>query len=147
MTEDQKMDKPTKIANEFQPQLTQYWEGVSLDDIVKIKTKAFDSHYVHRDAEEFMALRLPAREIPGVGPRDLRIIRLDKSADILILWETWVESIDGKPYAIPTEWKVSGSKGKTYTVSRNGTRFHCTCPGFKYRHKCKHSAEKQEQYG
>ena len=38
------------------------------------------------------------------------------------------------------EVKVEGSKGNTYTVSRNKAtgKITCTCPGFKYREKCKH---------
>ena len=47
-------------------------------------------------------------------------------------------------YKIPApsyeEVKVEGSKGNTYTVSRNKTtgKLNCTCPGFKYRGNCKH---------
>ena len=38
------------------------------------------------------------------------------------------------------EVKIEGSKGNTYTVSRNKTtgKLNCTCPGFKYRGNCKH---------
>ena len=38
------------------------------------------------------------------------------------------------------EVKVEGSKGSTYTVRKETTtgELTCTCPGFKYRGKCKH---------
>ena len=38
------------------------------------------------------------------------------------------------------EVKVEGSKGNTYTVRKEATtgQLTCSCPGFKYRGKCKH---------
>ena len=50
-------------------------------------------------------------------------------------WMVW------KPATIAVDVvKVEGSKGNTYTVSRNKTtgKLNCTCPGFKYRGNCKH---------
>lgn len=46
----------------------------------------------------------------------------------------------------PDRWEVPGSKGKTYTVTREpggGLNYTCTCPGFLYRGSCKHVAEFQ----
>lgn len=40
--------------------------------------------------------------------------------------------------------EVSGSNGKTYFVSKVGNRYTCTCPGFMFRHKCKHVEEAQQ---
>ena len=37
-----------------------------------------------------------------------------------------------------TTYEVQGSKGNTYTVVDNGGTWTCTCPGFGWRHKCKH---------
>jgi hypothetical protein len=36
---------------------------------------------------------------------------------------------------------VTGSKGSIYTVSKNGERYSCTCTGFQFRRKCKHTQE------
>lgn len=133
------MIKAERIANELQPQLEEYWKKVSDKDIIKIKTKAINTPYCKRDAEEFMALRLPARDIPGFGPRDLRIIRPDKGLEIRMIYESWIDSVDDKPYTIPTRWEFTGSKGNKYVVSRNGSMFKCTCPAYKYRKgDCKH---------
>lgn len=41
----------------------------------------------------------------------------------------------------PNSWKFEGSKGNTYIVTNDGGHYRCTCPGFKYRGKCKHSDE------
>ena len=36
---------------------------------------------------------------------------------------------------------VTGSNGAVYTVSKNGSRYSCTCTGFQFRRKCKHTQE------
>lgn len=33
---------------------------------------------------------------------------------------------------------VKGSNGKEYYLEKVGTKYSCTCPGFMFRHKCKH---------
>lgn len=38
-------------------------------------------------------------------------------------------------------WVVDGSKGNKYNVTRNGTKWSCTCPGFGFRNVCKHITE------
>lgn len=35
-------------------------------------------------------------------------------------------------------FQVKGSKGDTYTVKQEGSRFTCTCTGFGFRRTCKH---------
>ena len=37
-------------------------------------------------------------------------------------------------------WQVSGSKGSTYTVTKNRNGYTCTCPGFTFRKSCKHTS-------
>ena len=39
----------------------------------------------------------------------------------------------------PDRWKVEGSNGNQYTVTKLGSGLHCSCPGFGFRKKCKHS--------
>lgn len=38
----------------------------------------------------------------------------------------------------PSVIMVEGSKGKQYQVTKKGTRYTCSCPGFVFRNKCKH---------
>ena len=39
-------------------------------------------------------------------------------------------------------WTVTGSRGEKYTVERVGNKLICTCSGFKFRSKCKHTEVK-----
>jgi len=58
--------------------------------------------------------------------------------DIQSRWEPWV-STEVKIIPKNKEWKVTGSKGKEYTVSLIAGVYSCTCPGYGFRRKCKHS--------
>ncbi len=40
-------------------------------------------------------------------------------------------------------WTVQGSKGNQYFVNLNGNHWSCTCPGFGFRHRCRHVEELQ----
>lgn len=37
--------------------------------------------------------------------------------------------------------EVSGSNSKKYFLSKAGKNWNCTCPGYQFRHKCKHTDE------
>lgn len=36
---------------------------------------------------------------------------------------------------------VKGSSGKEYQITKVGSRYSCSCPGFQFRNKCKHIEE------
>jgi hypothetical protein len=36
---------------------------------------------------------------------------------------------------------IAGSNGAQYTVSKNGAVYSCTCTGFQFRRRCKHTQE------
>lgn len=50
--------------------------------------------------------------------------------------EVYFPNQQEKPVAKAVE--VQGSGGKTYYLTQNGARWMCTCPGFQFRHKCRH---------
>jgi hypothetical protein len=39
-------------------------------------------------------------------------------------------------------WQVKGSKGQYYTITKDGGKINCSCPGFQFRKTCKHTQEK-----
>lgn len=40
-----------------------------------------------------------------------------------------------------TTWKITGSKGTEYLVSKSMQGFKCTCPGFEFRKNCRHISQ------
>lgn len=44
----------------------------------------------------------------------------------------------------PVTRVVKGSKGNEYVVTNNNGRWSCTCPGFTFRHSCKHTSMAME---
>lgn len=78
------------------------------------------------------------REFCLTGTKDfpIRVINISSVIDIKVL--------KGKLKTIVTDnkvWNVKGSKGNTYTVTRNSSKWDCTCPGFTFRKTCKHVSE------
>lgn len=74
--------------------------------------------------------------LTGSSEYPVRIITMDLVEDIQLL--------KGKFKDVDTGVKVfsvKGSKGNTYTVTRNGNGWNCTCAGFQFRRQCKHVSE------
>lgn len=55
--------------------------------------------------------------------------------------EVYFPKAEIKPSASTIE--VEGSNGKKYSVSKVGSRWTCSCPGFQFRSKCKHADEQK----
>ena len=84
------------------------------------------------------------------------IMKSAVSGKTYIVAGKWIEVPDGTTLAdvdkyvvrakrtTPTEvesWQVAGSKGNVYTIRRQDTgELTCSCPGFGFRRKCKHTA-------
>ena len=54
----------------------------------------------------------------------------------------FVEPVKAPVADTADRWTVKGSRGETYTVERVGKKLTCTCSGFKFRSKCKHTEVK-----
>lgn len=66
----------------------------------------------------------------------IRVINMNQVNHIeLITGELKTIDLDSKV------WTVSGSKGNSYVVTRNSSKWDCTCPGFSFRKTCKHVSE------
>lgn len=94
--------------------------------------------YVLNDSMSKMIAYVPA------GSKTVK--KFSKPMDFDRRGRTFVELGDVEEKPQPNTWTVEGSKGKTYTVSREpggGMNYACTCPGFTFRGSCKHVAEFQ----
>lgn len=49
-------------------------------------------------------------------------------------------------YLAGTEWTIVGSKDNVYAVTLTTSGFECSCPGFKFQGKCKHTLEIIERF-
>ena len=49
------------------------------------------------------------------------------------------------PIEVKDRWTVEGSNGNRYTVTKVGDAFKCSCPGYGFRRKCKHSKKISEE--
>jgi len=81
------------------------------------------------------------------------ITRSSISGKTYIIAGKWVEVPDGttlddvhkyvnhvQPQNDVESWQVTSSSGSTYTIRRiNGETLTCSCPGFGWRKKCKHT--------
>jgi hypothetical protein len=73
-----------------------------------------------------------------------KVIEFKNPIDIDIRGRKFVEVKNTFKYKIKEQasvypnWKVVGSKGDVYTVELVGTKYQCSCAGFKFRHKCSH---------
>lgn len=66
----------------------------------------------------------------------VRVINMDMVQDIQMLNGSFKNVDTGVKV-----FTVKGSKGNSYTVTRNGKGWTCQCPGFQFRRQCKHISE------
>jgi|TARA_R110002110_G_C12878760_1_gene662524 hypothetical protein len=98
----------------------------------------------------------PDKEFPVKVNCNPTIATFPSGKTFAIAGSTWIQVPSGSTRADLPKWmkwtppptaadivKVEGSKGNAYTVRRNKAtgNITCTCPGFKYREKCKHLAK------
>lgn len=72
----------------------------------------------------------------SIESRGRKFIVLDKKGEPD---EVYFPKVTEKPVGQVIE--VSGSNGKKYFLSKIGKTWNCTCPGYQFRHKCKHTDE------
>ena len=61
------------------------------------------------------------------------------------IYEPGVRDTNNDPIAIKDRWMVEGSNGNRYTITKVGDIFKCSCPGYGFRRKCKHSKKISEE--
>jgi hypothetical protein len=55
-----------------------------------------------------------------------------------VVYVPWSKD-NSAPIEVKDRWIVEGSNGNKYTVTKIGDKFKCSCPGYGFRRKCKHS--------
>jgi len=78
----------------------------------------------HVDNNKFLCLTTGLKDFP------IRVI--DKT---LIVGQSFNNPTN---ITTPVTKVIEGSKGNKYVLTRTGTRWICTCPGFEFRQDCKH---------
>lgn len=53
--------------------------------------------------------------------------------------------VDPKESVSTKQWTVKGSKGDEYTVTEHNGEYSCTCSGFRFRAKCKHTESVRQE--
>lgn len=66
-------------------------------------------------------------------PKGRKFVELKKKGELDSVYFTKTETFTPKAAIV-----VQGSNGKEYYVTKIGSKYSCTCPGFAFRHKCKH---------
>jgi hypothetical protein len=80
--------------------------------------------------------------LSGDSDWPIRVVNMSQVIDIkLIEGELRSINLDTKI------WNVSGSKGSKYVVTKNSSKWDCTCPGFGFRKTCKHVSELSRNIG
>jgi len=69
-------------------------------------------------------------------PKGRKFVELKKKGEPDSVYFTKSESFVPKAAII-----VKGSNGKEYHITKVGSKYSCTCPGFAFRHVCKHVTE------
>lgn len=68
--------------------------------------------------------------------RGRKFVILPKEAESDEVYFPKTETVTSEPRI-----EVEGSNGKKYYLTKRNSRWLCTCPGFQFRHKCRHVEE------
>jgi len=104
-----------------------------------------DSYCEHEITGEFLntVKWLKPDELAITNPQHPNGFSIIQKKNIL-----WMRDLAGKKSTVTVDpdykqWTVKGSKGNEYLVIRQKGQYNCTCPGFTYRHNCRHITEVQ----
>lgn len=91
--------------------------------------RSFMVGYIKKGATELFKFKKPIRI--DVRGRKFELLKTKGEPDSVYFG---VKETEAPKQAI----EVEGSNGKKYYVTKIGTKYACTCPGFTFRHTCKH---------
>jgi len=74
-------------------------------------------------------------KLPWLKPHQVALTTGNPDFPVRVLEPLVVEAVS----SVILKKKVAGSNGKVYSITiKDSKAIHCTCPGFNYRHTCKH---------
>lgn len=75
-------------------------------------------------------------------------VRLIEQSHIISVTKMDGKTVDLKSVEInaPSTWEIQGSKGNKYSVTKDGTRWSCTCVAGGFGRHCKHVKQAQDQF-
>jgi hypothetical protein len=110
-------------------QETTVWDGPAQNHIYYMKDdKSFMVGYIKAGTKSLFKFKKPIQ----IDTRGRKFVELNKKAEADEVY--FVKKEQPKNVV-----KVQGSNGKEYYLEKVGSKYTCTCPGFTFRHKCKHT--------
>lgn len=115
--------------------------------MVTVEVRSAIAHRAHLYAQPIPKSNTYTGELvdaPKWHPTAICITTGDPSFPVRVIDRERVLSMTGakldsaKKSDAPKVFQVDGSKGRVYTVTVDGNRATCTCPGFQFRKSCKH---------
>ena len=94
--------------------------------------KTFMVGYIKQGSTELFKFKKPIR----IDVRGRKFVVIDKKGEPDSVYFNKQNTSNKKDVII-----VSGSNGKKYQIEKIGNNYTCSCPGFMFRHKCKHTEE------
>jgi hypothetical protein len=114
----------------YYQETTDWGSDTALNHIYYLnKEKSFMVGYIKNGETELFKFKKPIR-IDSRG-RQFKVLNMKGEPDSVYFGK---KEDDTPKNAI----EVEGSNGKKYYVSELGAKYICTCPGFTFRHTCKH---------
>ena len=119
---------------------------------VKVRRPQYDRNHLYGfTIPEFATYRGDILETPKWVEYDAVCLSTgDSRWPFRIIPRNEIVSIDDQtvdyvaPAARNKTWQIAGSKGNVYTVTQEGNRYTCDCPGFQFRKNCRHVIECKE---
>jgi hypothetical protein len=111
-------------------QETTVWDGPAQNHIYYMKDdKSFMVGYIKAGTKSLFKFKKPIQ----IDTRGRKFVELNKKAEPDELY------FGKKTEPADKGIEVEGSNGKKYYITKSGNKYLCTCPGFTFRHKCKHT--------
>lgn len=113
---------------------------------VIVRNPQFERQHVwFFEQPEFFEYEGEETKLKWTNPDEMCLTTGNPEWPVRVIQRRHIVSIDGKSVKKATASVITkvvkGSKGAEYVVTGSNGKWNCTCPGFQFRHNCKHTAE------